>query len=320
MSKAWLKCYEPLDRPMLDDAVRVLAASGIEPDQTSHPEASLGLVLLCDVSAGLIDWLERATRHATVLALVVTETGLAVDETWQLMSAGAADVIVWQRVPPTADDISARIDRVHEVSAVMRSPALQRQVVGSSAPWLSTMRDVVEVGAFTDASVLIEGESGTGKELLAQLVHELDRRAAEGRLRHPRLRRRSRRSCRAASSSATSAARSRARSTRETARSRWPTAARCSSTRSGSCRCTLQAAAAAGRAGAQYKRVGSNTLAAHATSGSCARPTATCRRASRDGRFRGDLYYRIAGWRLQLPPLRERPEDILPLTRTSFRS
>lgn len=31
------------------------------------------------------------------------------------------------------------------------------------------------------------------------------------------------------------------------------------------------------------------------------------------GRFRADLFYRIAGWRIRLPALRERCEDILPL-------
>ena len=137
MSKAWLKCYVQLGQPMLEDAVRVLAASDIERGQTASPESGVGLVLLRDVTVEVIDWLRRATRHATVLAVALTEAGLGVDHTWQLMSAGAADVLCWRRVPSSADDITARIDRLHQVTAVMHSPALQRQMVGESAPWRS---------------------------------------------------------------------------------------------------------------------------------------------------------------------------------------
>jgi transcriptional regulator with GAF, ATPase, and Fis domain len=38
------------------------------------------------------------------------------------------------------------------------------------------------------------------------------------------------------------------------------------------------------------------------------------------GRFRRDLYHRLAGWTCRLPPLRERPQDIVPLARSFIRS
>jgi transcriptional regulator with PAS, ATPase and Fis domain len=66
----------------------------------------------------------------------------------------------------------------------------------------------------------------------------------------------------------------------------------------------------------RFKRVGGNTW--HDTDFRLLQPPiATYGPRSRPGararRFRRDLYYRLAVWTIELPPLRDRPEDILPL-------
>ena len=61
--------------------------------------------------------------------------------------------------------------RTHRVSAVS-SP-----LIGSTAA-MQLLRERVERIAQTDFTVLIEGESGTGKELVARQLHELSRRGA----------------------------------------------------------------------------------------------------------------------------------------------
>jgi transcriptional regulator with GAF, ATPase, and Fis domain len=63
-----------------------------------------------------------------------------------------------------------------------------------------------------------------------------------------------------------------------------------------------------------YKRVGSNTW--HGTDFRLV--SATNRNLMQEngpGEFRRDLYYRLASWVIRAPPLRERTEDIIPLTR-----
>lgn len=308
---AWLRCFEALDRPMIRDAVRVLAAAGMETSHAPYPQSGLGVVLLRDVSAGLIEWIEGTTRHATVLALALSESGLAVDQTWQLMRAGAADVIVWRRVPTSADDIAARLDRVHQVDAAMHSPTVQRHVAGDSAPWRSTVRDLVEVAAFTDASVLIEGESGTGKELLASLVHELDGRQHKGEFVIL--------DCGAITPELSGSeffghergAFTGAVSAREGA---FALADRGTLflDEVGELPLTLQAQLLRVVQEHQYKRVGSNTWQHTEFRLVCATNRDLLGWVA-DGKFRSDLYHRIAAWVCRVPPLRDRREDILPL-------
>jgi DNA-binding NtrC family response regulator len=67
-----------------------------------------------------------------------------------------------------------------------------------------------------------------------------------------------------------------------------------------------------------YKRVGSNKW--HKTDFRLVSATnRDLQEEELQGRFRRDLYYRIASWTVRLPPLSERVEDILPLARHFMR-
>ncbi len=67
-----------------------------------------------------------------------------------------------------------------------------------------------------------------------------------------------------------------------------------------------------------YKRVGGNTWQQSEFRLICA-TNRNLEEEVRQGRFRADLYYRIAGLTCALPPLRERAEDILPLVQHFIR-
>jgi transcriptional regulator with GAF, ATPase, and Fis domain len=83
--------------------------------------------------------------------------------------------------PPAAGNV-ARLQRWQQVDDLLLSPLVQDNLRGAGRAWRRTLRQVVEVAAFTDANVLLIGESGTGKELTARLIHTLDRRTDKGQL------------------------------------------------------------------------------------------------------------------------------------------
>jgi len=74
------------------------------------------------------------------------------------------------RVTPQADE-----DRTHRVDDVQRGvdrlkAAARLRVVGESVEWRGVLRKATQV-APTDTTVLVTGESGTGKEVVARFIH-----------------------------------------------------------------------------------------------------------------------------------------------------
>ena len=294
----------------------VLARQGVTVPR-AETVATVGPVLL------LFDQVDEEVRRAVreqsgqgarrVIAVAAKGEELDNRDTWSLMEAGAADVLVWEKQAPPATTIAARLKRYAEIDELMESPLVRDNLVGRSRAWLRTLRQVVEVARFTDASVLLTGESGTGKELVARLIHSLDGRDPKGKLVVldcatvvPEL------------SGSEFFGHERGAFTHAVATRDGAFALAEGGTlfldEVGELPLTLQAELLRVVQERTYKRVGSNTWRQLNFRLVCATNRDLLSEEAQ-GRFRRDLYFRLASWTCTLPPLRDRREDVLPLAR-----
>ncbi len=128
---------------------------------------------------GLLAALQRDYPGTAVIILTGQGT---IESAVQAMKDGAYDYLT-KPVDPTRlrlllDKALERAETVREVQ-LLRRQLRQRgslgRLVGSSKVMQEIMRQL-ELAAPTDATLLVVGESGTGKELVAQTVHELSPR------------------------------------------------------------------------------------------------------------------------------------------------
>ena len=274
-----------------------------------------GVVCFEGISNTLLTFLREASRTACrVLALAASASVLNGRDSWSLLNAGAAEVLAWAKGGVAARQISARLERWSAIDRLAGS--VGEWLVGESLVWRTLVRRVVEATRFTHSPVLLIGESGTGKELLARLVHQFDQRAVEQR--GPR-RDLVTVDCTTMASELSGSelfghergAFTGAVNPREGAFA-LADGATLFLDEVGELPLRLQAQLLRAIQEKTYKRVGGNVWQTTDFRLVCATNRDLTEAVER-GEFRGDLYYRIAGWVFRTPPLRERPEDILPL-------
>src|SRR2546423_771871 len=143
-------------------------------------------VLLCDINMPRVDGMEvlRRVHERANPPEVIMLTGQATVETAvEAMKLGAYDYLTKPyriteldvRVKQAAEKRRLRVDNLRLREQLARQSALP-EIVSVSAAMNEAVR-LVERVAPSDASVLITGESGTGKELIAHAIHRLSNRA-----------------------------------------------------------------------------------------------------------------------------------------------
>ncbi len=282
----------------------------VVPDGTAPDGTSL-VVTLDEVTPAALAHVASVAgdRRRRVLAVLTDRSRMGRGDGWRLLEQGADDVLV--PGPGLEDQLGNRLHRWAVLAELLTCDTVREELVGTSARWVTALTTLVEAARFSSSALLITGESGTGKELAARLVHHLDPRVVRGRLvvvdcttvvpglsgseffGHERG---AFTGAHAAREGAFSVAHGGTLFLDEVGELPLP----------------LQAELLRVVQEGTFKRVGGNDWLHTSFRLVCATNRDLLREVE-EGRFRADLYYRIAVSTVALPPLRDRPEDILPL-------
>jgi two-component system response regulator HydG len=181
------------ERPILDSLRTIFEREGLAVVCAASGQEALDVLRQRTVNVLLTDLMMPGVSGADLLKAARTltpETDVIV-----MTAYGTVELAVEAMKDGAYDFVTKPVKRAHIVRVVRKALEKQtlisenrslraqleatrrRAVIGQSLMWRRTL-DIVTQAASSQATVLLLGESGTGKEVLARLLHELSPRAS----------------------------------------------------------------------------------------------------------------------------------------------
>lgn len=164
-----------------------LRKSGIETaDWEPNCTARYGLVLL-DNSEDIISLksflhLQLHPGSRKVIAVFMGPDRVNAATVIELMRLGIAYFYYYSLLEKEPEIIVEKISRWKTIDSIIRSPMVKNTVAGKSDLLRDLLASIAEAALYSESPILLMGERGSGKELFARLVHELDGRRPKGSL------------------------------------------------------------------------------------------------------------------------------------------
>ena len=137
--------------------------------------------VFCDIKMPEMDGIETldAIRKESDVPVIMLSGHGTIETAVEAIKKGAFDFIPkppdLNRLLITLRNALDKKNLATENKVLKKAVRLQNQMIGESEPMLA-VRDMIEKVAPTNARVLITGENGTGKELVARQLHEFSAR------------------------------------------------------------------------------------------------------------------------------------------------
>ena len=139
--------------------------------------------IFCDIKMDGMDGIEtlEAIRKESDVPVIMLSGHGTIDTAVEAIKKGAFDFIPkppdLNRLLITLRNALDKKTLTTENKVLKKAVKIQNQMIGESAPMLE-VKDMIAKVAPTNARVLITGENGTGKELVARQLHELSARCS----------------------------------------------------------------------------------------------------------------------------------------------